>query len=490
VGAVIRPYLRVLPAALGNRLDEAVLVAEQLGHELDDEQKLALGDITSTTGDGKLAAYEAVISAPRQSGKSLVAEVYAVMHALRGEKILYTGHRSDLAGSIFRRLWATIPEAWGVTATFSNGREQLQFPKGGGLIVFKTRTPRVGRGDSYDKLIVDEAQAVTEEDLDGVRPTLRTRPDPQILFAACAPNGRVNVNCLVLKSLRDRAREGDSERLVFLEWSGVVVEEDEELQAHQMPEGLLEDRTVWKRATPGFGQRITEERMAAELESMGAVSFAIEALNVPLWPDLAYVGAGPVIVSGWEALIDERSELNPDEPFPEAVLAFDMSPQRATHLCLVGRRRDALHHLDYAGRFEGAAAAVAAITKVVEREDIDVRAVVCDGTPENLALLKRLLHDSVVTERQTREGGASRLGQEACGSLIDFVNEGRFRHRGQSEFTASLRGAVAKPIGDGWAYSRSKSRSDVSPLLAAACALHVGDMEIDVAGARGGIEVF
>jgi hypothetical protein len=107
---VIRPYLRVLPAALGNRLDEAVLVAEQLGHELDDEQKLALADITSTTGDGKLAAYEAVISAPRQSGKSLVAEVYAVMHALRGERVLFTGHRSDLAGSIFRRLWVTIPE--------------------------------------------------------------------------------------------------------------------------------------------------------------------------------------------------------------------------------------------------------------------------------------------------------------------------------------------------------------------------------------------
>ena len=176
LAVVIRPYLRVLPAALGNRLDEAVLVAEQLGHELDDEQKLALGDITSTTSDGRLAAYEAVISAPRQAGKSLVAEVYATMHALRGEKVLYTGHRADLAGSIFRRLWATIPEDWGVTATFSNGREQLDFPSGGS-IAFKTRTPRVGRGYTYDKLVVDEGQHVTEEDLDGVRPTLRTRPD-------------------------------------------------------------------------------------------------------------------------------------------------------------------------------------------------------------------------------------------------------------------------------------------------------------------------
>jgi hypothetical protein len=489
VGAVIRPYLRVLPAALGNRLDEAVLVAEQLGHELDDEQKLALGDITSTTGDGKLAAYEAVISAPRQSGKSLVCEVYAIMHALRGEKILYTGHRSDLAGTIFRRMWATIPEEWGVVATFSNGREQLQFPKGG-LIEFKTRTPRVARGNTYDKVIVDEAQAVTEEDLDGMRYAIRTRSDAQVLYAACAPNGRVNVNCLVLKSLRDRAQAGDSDRLVYLEWSGVVVEGDEELQAHQMPEGLLEDRALWRRATPGYGRRITEERMASELESMGAVSFAIEALNVPLWPDLAYVGAGPVTVAGWEALLDEHSELNPDESIPEVVLSYDMSPARAVHVELVGRRRDGLLTLDYVGGYEGAAAAAAAIEKICEREDIDVRAVVCDGEPQNLALLKRLKHDSVVTERQGREEGAARLGQEACGSLVDFVNEGRFRHRGQVELVEAIRGAVAKPLGDGWVYSRSRSRSDVSPLIACAVGLHVADMELDVAGAASSLHIY
>ena len=101
-----------------------MLVAGQLGHALDDEQKLAFGDITSKTGDGKLAAYEVVISAPRQSGKSLVCEVYAVAHARRGERVLYTGHRADLAGTIFR-MWATIPPEWGVTPTFSNGRESL-----------------------------------------------------------------------------------------------------------------------------------------------------------------------------------------------------------------------------------------------------------------------------------------------------------------------------------------------------------------------------
>lgn len=478
---MIRPYLRVLPAALGNRLEEAMLVAEQLGHDLDGEQRLALADITSTGIDGRLAAFEAVISAPRQAGKSLVCEIHAVMHALRGERVLYTGHRADLVGSIFRRLWATIPESWGVTPTFSNGREELAF-EGGGVIMFKTRTPRVGRGYTYDKLIVDEAQAVTEEDLDGVRPTLRTRPDPQIVYAACAPNGRVNANCLVLKSLRDRARDNNSESLVYLEWAGIVTDQDgEELQAHQMPESALADRAIWKRATPGFGERITEERMATELESMGAVSFAIEALNVPIWPDLAYVGAGPVSVTAWEALTDDTSALNPEEAIPEVVVGFDMNPQRQVAVCVVGRRADTLLHPDFVGGFTGATAAIEAITRIVGRDDTDVRALVCDGSPENLALLKRLRHDYVVTERQTREENAARLGQEACGTFVDLVSEGRLRHRGQRELLEALRGAVAKPVGDGWVFSRTRSRSDVSPLLAVAVALHVADTELAVA---------
>ena len=480
---MIRPYLRVLPAALGNRLDEAVLVAEQLGWELDDEQKLALGDITSTTGDGKLAFYEAVISAPRQAGKSLVCEVWAVMHAQRGERILYTGHRADLAGTIFRRMWATIPAEWGATPTFSNGRESLQFSSGGG-IDFKTRGARIARGQTYDKIVVDEAQQVTEEDLDGMRYSIRTRPDAAILYAACAPNGRVNVNCLVLKSLRDRARGGQADGLVYVEWAGIELDDDgEEFQAHQMSEAVLADRSVWKRATPGFGARITEERMASELESMGPVSFAIEALNIPLWPDLAYAGAGPVTFAAFEALLDEQSKLNPDESIHPVVVSYDMNPTRTGSITLAGRRDDLLH-VDLVGRFEGAAAMEAAIARLCERADLDVVAVVCDGSPENLALLKKLRYDYVVTERQAREEGAARLGQQACGSLVDFVNEGRFRHRGQLELMEAVRGAVTKSLGtDGWVYSRGRSRSDVSPLIAMACALHVADMELEGAGA-------
>ena len=79
--------------------------------------------------------------------------------------------------------------------------------------------------------------------------------------------------------------------------------------------------------------------------------------------------------------------------------------------------------------------------------------------------------------------------QEAVGTLVDLVAESRLRHRGQPEFTEALRGAVTKPLGDGWAFSRSRSRSDVSPLISVAVALHVADLELDLAGAAA-LEIF
>ncbi len=40
------------------------------------------------------------------------------------------------------------------------------------------------------------------------------------------------------------------------------------------------------------------------------------------------------------------------------------------------------------------------------------------------------------------------------------------------------RAAAVKPVGEAWVYSRRHSGGDVSPLLAAAVALHVADVEL------------
>jgi hypothetical protein len=474
---MVKPRIRSLPAALGSIGSELADLGARLGYTLDGWQRLALNDMLATNEQGALAAFEAVLLVGRQNGKSLLAELYAVHFAMQGECVMFTGHRADTAKEIFRRLLASLPDELGARPTFTNGKEQVAFP-GGGVILFRTRGPRVGRGFTLDKLIVDECQICDREALDASVPALRTRPGAQVLYLGCAPDARTNGNCDVLHELRERAKAGTSESLCYLEWSaGFADAEGSELQAHELSESQLDDEVQWLAASPATESgRISLERMRVEREALDASSFAVEYLTVGVWPDVG-VGAGPVSVDAWMELVDAESELYTGSGIPEVVIGIDVSPARQVSVSLVGRREDDRWHPDFVGRFEGLAAAVRAIAAIFERDDVDVRFIVADGEPANLDLLARLKQE-YIPERVIATENASRVGPQACGALVDLVNEGRLRHRGQLEIAEAIRGAVVKTFSDSWVYSRSRSRSDVSPLLATAVALWKAEVEI------------
>ena len=407
VGDVIKPRLRELPAALGTRGGELIALAERLGYRLDDWQKLVANDMLATGSGGRLAAFECVVLVSRQCGKSLLAELYGLWGALQGEAVLFTSHRADSSKEIFRRLLASLPDEMGAVETRTNGKEQIAFP-GGGVIAFRTRNARVGRGFSFDRVIVDECQIVDIESIDAILPTLRTRPDPQVVYLGCAPNARLSEHCQVLHELRERAKRGNSESLYFVEWGASVLgEEGVELQADELSETELDDEALWVAATPALESgRLTLERMRVERDAMDPVSFAVEYLTVGVWPTGHGGGGGPVTIEAWRGLVDAASELNPSERIPELIVGFDQNNQRRVHVCVVGRRGDGLLHLDYAGAYDGTSAGVVAISKLFGRGDVDVRGVVCDGTPSNMDVLDRLEREYVPAAYLRREGAA------------------------------------------------------------------------------------
>ena len=106
---MIKPYLRVVPPALGTRGGEVIALGESLDIVLDDEQKRCLNDILATDEHGKLVAYRAVVSMARRCGKTVVAELYSLYFALQGEAVLYTSHRSDASRQFFKRGSLPIP---------------------------------------------------------------------------------------------------------------------------------------------------------------------------------------------------------------------------------------------------------------------------------------------------------------------------------------------------------------------------------------------
>ena len=329
-------------------------------------------------------------------------------------------------------------------------------------------------------------------------PTMRTRPGAQVLYLACMPDARSNGNCVVLYELRQRAKAGDS-RLTWLEWSADARDaEGNELQAHELPDELLDDRKLWRQATPAPEERIPMSRLEAEREAFtrDPAAFAVECLSVPIWPDMAAVSAGPISIAAWDELADPASEIPDRRPheISEVVLGFDTSPERWVWLALAGLREDGLPHGEIVGRVQGADEAVGRIAHLFGREDLDVRAIVCDGEAANLDILNRLERElfpagrrddagRATVARYLRREAAGRAGPQACGVLVDLVNSRGFRHRGQQELSVALRGAVVKPLGESWIFARTRSRSDVSPLLALACALHTASVELDEAGA-------
>jgi hypothetical protein len=64
--------------------------------------------------------------------------------------------------------------------------------------------------------------------------------------------------------------------------------------------------------------------------------------------------------------------------------------------------------------------------------------------------------------------------------FFDAVDQRTLRHLGTLEMTTALRGAVKRPLGDAWAWSRKSSSVDICPLVAATLA--VGQLGSTVVG--------
>jgi hypothetical protein len=80
-----------------------------------------------------------------------------------------------------------------------------------------------------------------------------------------------------------------------------------------------------------------------------------------------------------------------------------------------------------------------------------------------VALLRE--HDVTVTEVTTADVVS------AHATFVATCQEGQLRHIGQPELASALTGAVRRPVGDAFAWSRRSSGVDISPLVACTLAL-------------------
>lgn len=121
------------------------------------------------------------ISIPRQNGKSWVVRARCFYGALNGEKILYTCQHGDTSDQMFKELSQPFEDEDEtelhdllLAVRKTNGQQAISL-KNGGLIRFTTRTNSLARGKTYDVLIYDEAQELTDTQQAASLPAISAR---------------------------------------------------------------------------------------------------------------------------------------------------------------------------------------------------------------------------------------------------------------------------------------------------------------------------
>ena len=173
-------------------------------------QEGVLEDWLAIDDTGRLIHSYCVLEVPRQNGKTGVSDPRETWGLIkRGEQILHTAQEFQTAKKAFDRLrkkfgtrkndpYAEYPELNALVDhyTVSAGQMVLDLTNGG-HIEFRTRgnSSDMGRGGTFDLVVVDEAQSYTEEQDASLAPLNSAAPSgsPQTILMGTPPQMVVEI---------------------------------------------------------------------------------------------------------------------------------------------------------------------------------------------------------------------------------------------------------------------------------------------------------
>lgn len=258
---------------------EAVEIYEGSNRKAQDWQKLLIEDIMAQNDDGLWTHQKFGYEVPRQNGKGEILAMRELWGLVNGERMCHTAHKTSTSHSAFVRLMKLLTDAGYVEtgrkkkgridpdksfkATKQYGLEQI-FLKDGGEIVFRTRTEAGGIGESFDLLIIDEAQEYTSTQQGALIYTIAASPNPQTIFCGTPPT--ITSKGDVFIGLREDALSGNAYDTGWAEWS-----------TYSKPEDVM-DVELWYQTNPSLGQILKERTIRSE-DTRNKLDFIIQRLG-------------------------------------------------------------------------------------------------------------------------------------------------------------------------------------------------------------------
>lgn len=453
-----QPRIEWLPPGEDHELiQDALDLVEACGIILDPWQKYVLAR-SLRRRDGKWAAFEVALVLARQNGKNelLVARELVGLFLLEEELLIHAAHEFATSLEAFRRLAQIVENTDWLLDKVKNGRRGIKRSHGeegielvsGQRIAFKTRTKGGGRGFSGDFVAFDEAMIFPEVSLSAIMPVVSAQPDPQIWYTGSAVDQSRNENGVVLARLRERGIAGKDPSLAYFEWSAPFDNPDD------VPWDRLDFEERTADGNPALGYRISLEHVTNEYRSMDRRSFAVERWGVGDWPDLDELGS-VIPLGSWDPLFEERSLLQDPVCF-----AFDLSPNRETaSIAAAGKRPDGLIHLDLVEQRRGTGWIAARMRELAEKWAPAM--IVTDDVGPGGSLVPELEAAGVQVVRVKTNDAT-----EACGLLVDAIDQRRIRHLGRQELRSAIKAADKRNVRDRWLWDRKGSVGDITPLVA------------------------
>lgn len=429
---------------------EAIRFAEDvLGLQLMPWQRWALIHGLELVEDG--AAYRfrtLLVLCGRQNGKTLLMQLLALWRLYMDRAGLVIGTAQNL--SMAEETWdgavsmaEGVPDLAAELAHVSrvNGDKHLRLT-GGERYKVATASRRGGRGLSSDLVLLDELREHQDwAAWSAVTKTTMARTAPQVLGFSNAGDS----HSIVLASLREKALAAAADRTASLgifEWSA--------------PGGCaLDDRAAWAAANPALGHHMSEAAVLSALETDPEEVFRTEVLCQ--WVETVDAAINPAI---WRTLIDILAERG-----AAAVFALDVAPDHSTATISVAwRRPDTATQVQLADHREGVDWVVARCAELQRRWG---GRLIIEQTGTAAFLIPALQAAGVTVDSVAR-----RFYADSCSTLDAAVTARTLRHGNQLELNAAAAAAQWSSSGDAGQRVLLRKNPLVSPLVAAALAVH------------------
>ena len=417
-----------------------------------------LADVALECDDkGRLIYREVRVTVPRQSGKStliLAKNVQRMADAASfggRQRLVYTAQDRLSAKSKLMDDWVEdlrlakrFAGRWKERRTI--GEESIRWDNGS-IWGIQSNKETSGHGGTLDVGDIDEAFAHVDDRVEqALSPAMVTRQSAQLWVVSTAGTER----SLYLKGKVDSGRElveaGVDSGVCYVEYSAD-------------PDADPEDPATWRSCMPALGITTTEDVIRGELLKMGIAGFCRAYLN--LWVPARF-GDQVIPEDEWTAVCDPDSQIEGNN----VVLALDVAPGSSwASIAVAGHRSDGLPHGEVIEHRAGDGWAVERLVEL--RASLGSRTpVVLDPTGPAVALLADLRRAGI----EPIATGAREMSM-ACGGLKSMTKAGGWRHIGQQVVADALAGAATRQLLDAWAFNRTSSSCDISPLVALTLAL-------------------